>query len=70
MAADIDLVTWRRGRALLYIFFCVTSGQKREDALLFVLMKEDEADKHYLNWAISRDDYVCGFANCTAVALP
>lgn len=45
--------------------------QKREDASLFVLMKEnggggegERARKHYLNWAISPDDYVCGFANC------
>jgi len=29
-------------------------------------MKEHGTGKHYLNWAISRDDYVCGFANCMA----
>jgi len=44
----------------------IKNGYKDWDTSLFVLMKEHGAGKHYLNWAISRDDYVCGFANCMA----
>jgi len=54
------------GGALHRTFFC--GRTKRRSRFAIYSRERERADKHYLNWAISPDDYVRGFANCTAIA--